>query len=268
MNDPQTDPDFLKEEAYGEASALDTRIRLQEECGKNPQEWFAWLFEHLDLPEKARVLELGCGPGDLWQRASGRMSTSWQILLTDLSEGMVMEAHSRVSEGEASFFYAAVDSQNIPFPAESFDAVIGNGLIDHVPERGRALGEIERVLRPGGVFYTSTGSRSHLQEISEWVQPFLPEADFGGAAERFGLENGERLLSPWFCEIKLFLYHDRLIFNKVEPLLEYVLSEPQSRAGLTGKRLHAFRTFIQEKLQEQGSLDVIVDKGLFLSKKT
>jgi ubiquinone/menaquinone biosynthesis C-methylase UbiE len=263
MSDPQTDQDFLKSAAYAQAEPLDTRNRLQDEYGTNPRNWFSWLYERLQLPEAARLLDLGCGPADLWLAGPQQLPAGWQVLLSDLSEGMLEEARRRLGERRVRFACLTCDAQAIPAPDGAFTAVLAHGLLDHVPDRGQALHEIQRVLEPGGLLYASTGSRSHLQEIGGLVQPFLPRADFGGAAERFGLENGARLLAPWFEPVELQRYTSELVFDSPGPVLEYILSEPAVRRELGGERRAALEDRVKALLQEQGSLRVNVDKVLF-----
>jgi SAM-dependent methyltransferase len=157
----------------------------------------------------------------------------------------------------------AIDVQAIPFADHSFGAVIGLGLLDNVRNRSRCLDEIQQVLKPGGKFYASAGGRSHLQEIEELVRQFLPDADFGGSPERFGLENGEDLLSPWFSEIRLFRYEDELEFDTPEPLIAYALSEAYVEANLGGEEERLFRRHVEQVISRQGKVRVKSEKGLF-----
>ena len=54
-------------EQYKNASNLDIRIGLHQKYSQNPQPWFEWIYEQLNLKEKDKVLELGCGTGELWK---------------------------------------------------------------------------------------------------------------------------------------------------------------------------------------------------------
>ena len=54
-----------------------------------------------------------------------------------------------------------IDAQSIPFARWSFDAVIANSMLYHVPDRARALAEIQRILKPSGRFYASTIGEQH-----------------------------------------------------------------------------------------------------------
>lgn len=262
-----TDPQFLKKEAYAGAADLNTRLRFQERYRTHPQNWFRWVFNRFQLPAQARILELGCGSGHLWVENLSQLPQGWWISVTDFSPGMVLSASRSLPGGPHRFTFAVADAEAIPFPSVTFEAVIGIGLLDHINNRVAALTEIRRVLIPGGHFYTATGGRSHLHEIKELVQPFLPSEDIGGDPDRFGLENGEKHLSPLFSRVRLCRYPDQLIINQVEPLLAYVLSEPETRAALRGDKLAAFTRHLQSELVLRSEIRVTSEKGLFLAIK-
>ena len=59
------DQEYLKQE-YRDATNLNARIRLHQRFSLNPYGWLRWVFDQLDLPSECRILELGCGPGNLW----------------------------------------------------------------------------------------------------------------------------------------------------------------------------------------------------------
>ena len=93
------------------------------------------------------MLEVGCGSGAFWEANGDRVDPTWRLTLTDFSPGMV-EAAQRVLGGRAQLLVA--DVQELPFPDESFDVVLANHMLYHVPDRPRAFAEIARVLVTGG----------------------------------------------------------------------------------------------------------------------
>ena len=84
-----TDQNYLKNDQYRDASNLNVRIALHQRFGTGKIGLHRWAFDQFDLPPDAHVLELGCGPGQLWAENLDRIPAGWQITLSDLSLGMV-----------------------------------------------------------------------------------------------------------------------------------------------------------------------------------
>ena len=264
---PQTDPEFLISQEYSQTDALNTRINIQTLYSRNRYGWFHWLFDQLrDVPDNGLILELGCGPGTFWRENFNRQPAGWQLLLSDFSEAMVEEARQQLA-GRPAFAFQLLDAQAIASPDNHFDVVIANGIYDHIPHRNQAFAETVRVLKPGGRLYASAGGRNHLQQLEELVRPFVPDADYGGAPERFGLENGQALLSAWFSNVQRHDYEDTLIFREAYPIVAYILSEATVRPHLTGPRLRQLLHHLQDKLAAEGEIHITVQKGLFAAFK-
>ena len=264
MSNRQADPDFLLTAEYNGASKLNTRIEIQQHFGTNTESWFHWLFDRFRLPSPALILELGSGPGDLWLQNCSRIPDDWSVVLSDFSIGMLAKARQTLP---SRFMLATINAETIPFAAGQFDAVIANGLFDHVPHPQQAFAEIERILKPGGCLYSATGGQTHLRELEAMVRPFVPDADYGGASERFGLENGDALLSPWFTDVHCDLYDDRLVFREAGPIVAYVLSETDVNRKLVGEQRAAFIRSVEKQLAAEGRLHVTMNKGLFTARK-
>ncbi len=58
--------DELRRDQYKDSAKLNTRIDFFTKYGDPNFDWYSWKFEQLDLEEKAIILEVGSGPGDLW----------------------------------------------------------------------------------------------------------------------------------------------------------------------------------------------------------
>lgn len=91
----------------------------------------------------ARVLELGCGTGEFTRRVAPEGA---HLAAFDLSADLLAKARARVLTG-ASFLRG--DAQVLPFKSGAFDAVYGCSILHHLDVE-TALGEVRRVLRPGG----------------------------------------------------------------------------------------------------------------------
>jgi SAM-dependent methyltransferase len=90
-----------------------------------------------------RVLDVGTGPGYVAERAAARGARPVGI---DIAEGMLALARRRHPKLE--FRYG--DAEDLPFDAMSFDAVVGNFAVNHLPQPERAMTEVHRVLAVGG----------------------------------------------------------------------------------------------------------------------
>jgi SAM-dependent methyltransferase len=107
------------------------------------------LLDAADVRAGMRVLDVGCGPGDAAGRAAERGADATGV---DVAAAMVEIAQQR--HPVARFVQASVTE--LPFADDSFDAGVGNIVIQHVGEPGRAVRELERVLVPGGRVALST----------------------------------------------------------------------------------------------------------------
>ncbi|GBE68210.1 fatty-acid O-methyltransferase [Mycobacterium sp. MFM001] len=120
-----------------------------------------------------QVLEVGCGHGG---GASYLTRTFHPASYTALDLNSAAIAFCRKRHNLASLEFVQGDAENLPFPDQSFDAVINVESSIHYPQFSRFLAEVARVLRPGGHFqYTDARFREH---IADW------EAALAGAPMR------------------------------------------------------------------------------------
>lgn len=103
--------------------------------------------------DAARVLEIAAGTGRVTRRLLERPLR--ELVVTDLNEPMLAEARRRVGDDPRASWRTA-DAQELPFPDASFDAVVCAFCLMFVPDKARALGEMRRVLRPGGTLLLTT----------------------------------------------------------------------------------------------------------------
>ncbi len=256
------DPQYVAEQ-YRQPANLNARIRLHQRYSINRYGWHRWIFDHLRFPAHSRILELGCGTGKLWQENADRIPAGWEIILSDLSAGMVQQAQQNVGHSRHPFRFETVDVQSIPFAGAGLDGVLANHMLYHVPDRARALGEIRRVLKTGGRLYASTVGRGHLGEIRDLVARFDSRLSLWGGQtpDSFTLENGADHLRDWFSEVSLTRYEDALIVTEPAPLIDYILS---GTIELTVEEQPAFVDFVLEEFRRRGGeLYVTKSSGIF-----
>lgn len=264
--DKYRDQTYLLNSQYKDAANFDVRVELHRRFSVNKYGFHRWVLDHFKLDEGSQLLELGCGPGGLWRSNRERIPASWQITLTDFSPGMLQQARQRLDEER--FAYEVADAQALPFADASFDAVIANHMLYHVPDLPRALGEVRRVLKPSGRFYATTIGREHMRELDELVWKRWPNSPWKGLGESalFTLENGQEQLAPYFARITLDTYQDALEVTEAEPLAAYAFS---GRLGslLTREMRESFTTLIRQELAARGTIHITNASGIFEAHK-
>ena len=146
----------------------------------------------LKTPPKA-VLDLGCGTG-AGARAIKRQFPRARVTAADLAPPM-LEVARRRSRFWRPIHCTQADARRLPFETASFDLVFTSLMLQWVQPLDAALGEIRRVLRPGGLLLASSFGPLTLQELRlAWaaaddgvhVNEFVDMLDFGSALQRAG----------------------------------------------------------------------------------
>jgi DNA-binding transcriptional MerR regulator/precorrin-6B methylase 2 len=260
---------------YKNASNLDVRIRLHQEYSTNPVRWFPWIFQELHIKPGQKILEIGCGTGELWLENRDRIPPGTKLILSDKSQGMIEDVQNRLNQidktdiiEETQVETMVFDCQKIPFPDESFDLVIANHLLFYIKDRQQVLLEVKRVLKPGGTFVCSTYGKDHMKEITQLVQDF--DADIvlseKNLYEEFGLENGKEELLMVFPEVEEKRYEDELVVDKAEPIVDYILSCHGNQHEHLSRRYLEFKEFVRQRL-EKGPFHITKMAGIFRCKK-
>jgi len=256
-----TNQDYLRSDQYQNASNLNARIQLHRRFSTNTYGWMFWIFDQLRLPSRSHILDVGCGPCDLWFGNYERIPHGWQITLSDFSPGMLDQGRDKLSPHQREFGFLVADAQALPFENETFDAVIANSMLYHVPDRPRALSEIHRVLVPGGRLFAATNGENHMREARELLRSIDPKAKMATAADEFGLENGFDQLTLFFSEVTLHRYEDGLVVTEAEPLVAYILST--KRSAMLNDNPEPLTRLIKERIHQDKAVYITKDGGLF-----
>jgi len=252
---------------YKNANNISARIRLHRLYSQNKQGWFPWIYEQCQIRPGMRILELGCGNGALWTENKALLPKQISILLTDISEGMIRDARRSVGPEDPRFAFQTLDCHDLPFPAESFDLVIADHVLFYCHDIPQVCRQVLKVLKPEGHFLCSTYGTMHMKEINQLVQDFDSHIFLSADRlyQKFGLENGAKILSPYFSRIIPLSYKDSLAVNRPEPLIEYILSCHGNQNQYLLERYKDFRSFVEQKTVH--GFTITKDAGAFLCKK-
>jgi len=119
--------------------------RWSHEIGKA---FLAWL----QPPKGAHWLDVGCGTGIFTELISDTCAPA-SVIAIDASDSQITRALARKSRGPKTEFLLA-DAQELPLPDKSFDVVASALVMNFVPNKVRAMSEMRRVSRPGGLIAT------------------------------------------------------------------------------------------------------------------
>lgn len=252
-------------EQYKDSTNLNVRISLHNRFGVNKQGWFNWIFDKINISSKDKVLELGCGNGELWRNKENKIPKGAEIILSDISEGMVNDARVNLKNFQDKIQFQIIGCSELPYEDGTFDIIIANHMLFYVKDREKAFSEIKRVLKTGGYFYCSTYGLKHMKEIVELTKSFdsriiLSEVNLW---QLFGLDNGEVQLKCWFEEVEKHLYEDCLIVDEYKPLLDYILSCHGNEHEILKDRYEEFEKYVKSKVEKNVIFKISKHAGIF-----
>jgi SAM-dependent methyltransferase len=178
------DPAAVREQYATEAGLTARKSIYADVTGPDARDM---VFEAVAEVRPGLVLEVGCGEGELAERMTTELSA--EVVAVDQSERMVELSRARGVDARIG------DVHDLEFPDASFDVVVAAWMLYHASELDRAIGELARVLRPGGRLVAATNASSHLQEM-------LDLAGVEGWDFSFRAENGAELLGRWFRSVE------------------------------------------------------------------
>lgn len=257
-------------EQYKDSTNLKIRINLHDRFGINKQGWFNWIFDNMRISPGDKILELGCGNGELWRCSEDKIPNSVELVLADISEGMINDARENLEGMKEKVEFQIKDCDKLPYEDESFDIVVANHMLFYVKDREKTFAEIRRVLRTGGYFYCSTYGMDHMKQIEELTKSFdsriaLAEVNLSAI---FGLENGGQQLRYWFSDVDKCIYEDCLIIDDYKPLLDYILSCHGNEHEILKGRYEEFEKYVKAKVEKTGAFKISKHAGMFHCRKS
>jgi ubiquinone/menaquinone biosynthesis C-methylase UbiE len=128
------------------------------------------VVEWLDAKPGERILDLGCGDGQLTARIA---ALGANVTGVDASAAMVEAARSRGVDAEQA------PAEKLPFPAAAFDAVFSNAALHWVRGQDAMMSEVHRVLKHGGRFVAEMGGHGNIAAIRAAFMTVLARHGFG-----------------------------------------------------------------------------------------
>src|SRR5262249_49442069 len=186
----------LREPYYKDGTYLRNKHKLAGDKFVN------WALGLIPTWTSATILDAGGGWGRfIWPVIDNYHVPPDNIVLTDLSEGMLKTAREEASRRRASMDMAVCNIEALPFGCRQFDIVLANHVLYHLQDIRRGVQELTRVVKADGKLLATTNSDKiiatlidfHYKALEALAIPFTPEAP-----SSFSMENGGELLGTQF----------------------------------------------------------------------
>ncbi|MCU0511703.1 MAG: class I SAM-dependent methyltransferase [Anaerolineae bacterium] len=270
MTEHFTSGDYLREQQYKTAANLAARIRLHELFSTSTYDVHRQAFDLLlaTTGTQGQVLEVGAGRGDLWAKNAERLPPGWRVTLTDFSAGMLDDARALLGAAAARFAWQTADVQALPFDDHTFDTVIANFMLYHVPDRPQAIRELRRVLKPGGTLHALSLGHEHMRDLYDALEPLDAPlaAVFKHASAAFRLQNGTEQLAAAFGDVQMIRFEGDLKVTELVPLLDYLRSTVRYGAQEQDALLAPLAAHFADRLAADGHIFIRKETGIFIAR--
>ncbi len=215
------DPIRVKNQ-YQSKDPLNVRIQTHLLYTHPQIDFVSWVLDQVSWSGTETVLDLGCGPGNYVVAVQNRAR---QYLAGDLSIGMLTNLGPDIPRLQ-------LDAEQLPLRSAAFDVLLANHMLYHLPHLDLGLGQIRRVLRPGGWLVAATNSQEHMLELKSLILKvwrYLSRSNKtrenqDNLVAGFNLENGQTILELYFDQVERFVLDSSLIFPSSAPVIHYVES--------------------------------------------
>ncbi len=252
------------EKQYENVLALNERKNLHEKYSVNKKGFTSWLYEQYNFPTECSILELGSGKGDLWKNHISDIVPEFKLVLSDFSDGMVEYLRNEYAKSPVNI--KKIDIQDIPYDNDTFDIIIANSMLYHVPNIDKALCEVYRVLKKGGKFYTATFGENGLTKFIFDTLKELHLVTENKTNVSFTLQNGDEQLRRYFANVQRKEYYDKLEISESNDLVEYIYSMT-SMKGLSESQKTKMIDFYETQKNAAGIIEIPKEYGTFIAVK-
>lgn len=206
------------------------RYGLYERYGTSRQRWHEWLFDRLLLEPGMRVLDVGCGHGNVWHSSWRRIPAGCRITLLDKEmkglqflHGIYQERQGELAAG-ARLSFLCEDAERWECPEAGYDLILAGHFWSYIQDKERLLSRLHRGLAEGGRLVSTFTSQVSSQDVNRILEPVLGRRVLGAYEERKQafMEQMEGLFAGEFDRVSRMTFHNGLRIGHAEELLRYL----------------------------------------------
>ena len=238
MSDSPTYNADAVQKAYATDDALALRQSIHELYSVPRTNFAEWVLNKTAWRGDESVLDVGSGQGMYFSAVRKRIPRG-KLVGADFSLGMMQKA-AKHNPHEARL--VNTDAMRLPFGRKTFDVVLANHMLFHVPDVDRTLAEIKRVIRPTGVLLASTNSQFNLPELDQLMRRTLmllggKVGEMPSPVATFPLEDGAQIMAKHFFAVARYDLPGAFVFPIAQPAIDYVNSLRALREPLLPKKI-------------------------------
>lgn len=255
-------------EHYKTPTHYQNRMGTMNYITRNDSLW-QWLAAQYDLSGTKKLLDIGCGDGEVWENLENKLPADTNIFLGDYSEGMLEASGQRIvsKNYKCHFAYQQMDICHIPFNDHFFDTIFAHLVLYHASSMHQALRELKRVLQPGGVLGIATLSLDACAEIYELIHEIEPRIQPHTYSAPFAAEVARSVLPKYFSSVTEKIYQADMVFDSSDPIITFLKSlEPFHPITVDECFYQECRERISKIIQDKQSLKTEFTASLFLCK--
>ena len=225
---------YTSAERLAEQYTDSTRLRIRQETHRRYSAsaigFIDWVIGHLDVSAGMSVADIGCGHGEYHQALT---ALGAQVTGVDRSLGMARDA-------AVTCLAVVGDAEALPLGDGTFDRVMCNHVLYHVPDQLLAMRELRRVSRPRGrVVMATNGARNNerIYEVARAAASDIGRPEAFTRASPFRLESVDRVREV-FPEVSVHVLRSELVFPDPEPALRYwrtMHDDPELEAAMRAR---------------------------------
>jgi len=181
------------------------------------------VFNIISATEVLKLLDVGCGNGDLLIRFRKEFGFIGELHGIDLSEGILNAAINENKKSKLGIAFRVDDAQTLDYPDDSFDAIVSKNVLYYVPDIQKAVDECHRCLKDGGLFISiiySKNNQPKLVKLREEVARKLGSKEVLNPQDRLSAETFNKYLEN-FSKVEARNMQNEIRIGFPKPYIEY-----------------------------------------------
>jgi len=232
-----------------------------------PRGWSRWIFEKADIKSAERVLDAGCGWGNLWRYNEERHVPDMQVTLVDFHNTHADGLAEYVSDKE-QFAFLWGDLNELEYP-HKYDCMFLNHVILYLDKPVETYTRLKSFLNPAGRMITTWGGLLLFENLMSLLCEHAPEerkkikAHFAELKKE--MEQREKELKQVFTDVTLHKYPTVLHFDTAKEMVDYVEPVAKKLGVNIADGMPPFEKFLEEKFKEAGEeMHIVRDSFLYV----